>query len=455
MRPAVHGTTLAPRPRGGAKISLLLRQVRTLRTLRSHEAARAQRKTGRLVLIAALLGSGALGARQALVAPFGQPTAVQTGSAPLETVWLITVLISAWFGFRTVDLIFRTDNAHALRHHPVGGLASGLDRMLRQWSEVARLLVIPFVWMGVQLAVRPGSHTALALIMVVCSLPVISAGSIASVVLPGYLAAITGSRRRSAATAQRMTAALYRVVPGVGVGITAALLLLLKLGFQEPLRMGGYGGNLVWARSFQVGVGLPLCMSVAVLGLALRLWSQHHSWMASAFDDADGMIDVRERVSDTGHVWPQDRGKTAVAVRQLVLSRQQPWAFGMAVGAAILSALASFGSTLDSYHLAFALIPTAVTGVWLHPGAALTTLRPTFAQLAPGFVDDRRAESMVVLREYGRRMMPAIVCAWLAAPAGWRFLAPCLAMCLFVVVHQLWVRRSAAAGSPSPSGASA
>jgi len=455
VKPVIHGPSNAPLLHGDVKFSVLLRQLGTLRSLRSSEAARVQRTGSRAVFIAATLGSGALGARQALLTPSVHLTSGKAESAPLETVWLITVLLAAWFGVRTIDLVFRTDNAHALRHFPVSGWVSGLDRIWRQWSEVARLLVIPLVWMGVHLAIRPGSSAALALAMIVCSLPVISAGSIASVVLPGYMAAMSGRKRRSAATAQQMTAALYRVVPGVGVGITAALLLLLKLGFEEPLRMGGYTGHLVWARSFQVGVGLPLCISVAVLGLALRLWSQHHSWMASAFDDADGMVDIRERVSDTGHVWPHDRGATAIAIRQLVLSRQQPWAFGTAVGVAILSALASFGSTLDSYHLAFALIPAAVTGVWLHPGAALKTLRPAFAYLAPGFVDDRRSESMVVLREYGRRMMPAVACAWLAAPAGWRVLAPCLAMCLFVPVHQLWVRRSAAAGSPSPSGASA
>lgn len=455
MTPGNHSATQAPLLRIGSRVALLLRQLRTLRALRSREADRAPNRTSRGVYIAVLVSASILGVRQALLTPSEQLAGAQSESAALETVWLITVLLAAWFGFRTVDLVFRTDNAHALRHYPLGGLASGMDRMLRQWREISGLLLIPLVWMGSHLAVRPGNGAMLALAMVICSLPVISAGSIASVILPGYTAAMSGRRNRSAATAQRMTAALYRVVPGLGVGITAALLLLLKLGWEEPLRMAADSGTLVWARSFQVGVGLPIGVSVVTLAYAIRLWSRHHSLIASAFDDADGMVDVRERVSDTGHTWPHDRAATAVAVRRLVLSRQQPWALGTAIGLAILCGLASFNSTHQAYQLTFALIPCTITGVWLHPGAALKTLRPAFAYLAPGFVDDRRAESRVLLREYGRRAIPAVICACLAAPSGWRVLAPCLAMCLFVLVHQLWARGADESRSSSPSGASA
>jgi hypothetical protein len=441
VRPGIRKPLQAPSLPNRLGIPVFWRQVQTLRSLRRNEARRAPRKASRLVFLTVLAIAAALGARQSLSTSAWRLPDVSSQAAPLETVWLIAVLLAAWFGFRTLDLVFRTDNAHALRHYPLSGWATGLDRMLRQWAEIAWLLMIPLVWMLTHFAVRPTSGAALALAMSVCSLPVISAGSIAGVVLPGYVAAMSGESSGSAAAAQRATASLYRVVPGVGVGITAALLLLLKLGFEEPIRMGGYTGRLIWARSFQVGVAVPLVLSAVTLGYALMLWSQHHAKMSSAFEDADGMVDVRERVAESGHIWPSDRTAIAVAVRRLVLSRQQPWAFGMAVGVTVVSAIASFGSSLDSYRLTFSLMPAAVTGVWLHPGAPLKTLRPAFEYLAPGFLDDRRAETSVVRNEYVRRMMPATFCAMLASPSGWHLVAPTLTVGLFLFVHQTWVRR--------------
>jgi hypothetical protein len=455
VKPGSAASARPPSSAVGFDTGTLARQLGTLRQLHSLERSRVRRGLRRLVALPLILLSGGLGALQAVSSQTPLASDTTAAALPLETAWLLTVLLAAWFGFRTLELIFRTDNAHTLRHYPVSGLVTGLDRLLRQWVEIAWLLSLPAAWMVTHLLVRPTAGAALALAMVASSLLVVSAGSIASVVLPGYLATVAGSSGQGAAATQAVTAGLYRVVPGIGVGITSALLLLLKLGFEEPLRLGGYSGELIWARSFQVGVGVPLVASVVTLAAALRLWARHHAQMASAFDDADGMVDVRERVPDTGHVWPNDRSAAAAAVRQLVLSRRQPWAFGVAVGLAVVGGLIALASSLPAYRLAFAIMPAAVTCLWLHPGSALHSLRPAFEYLAPGFVDDRRAETRVVRLEYARRMAPALACALIAAPGFWHVLGPCLIAAVAWGIHTLWNRRAETPPTPKLSGESA
>jgi hypothetical protein len=256
-----------------------LRQLRTRRTV-----AGSRRVTGLGVVIGALAVGFLIGPRTLAATTSGAVT--HWGGWPLETAFALAVLASAVLTFRVVEVLFRTDDAQALDMLPIPGAAYAADRLavLLRDAGAAALFGTALLAPGL---LRPGGDlaaVAIAYLAVACLVAVGSGFGVVTLAAASAQDGATGSR----------SGAVYHFAPGVAFGVTAALLLFLKLGFEQPFadaaRNVAVGGL---SRAAQVALGVPLLAALALCAFGARAYSRVHHALQARFREADSVTSGR------------------------------------------------------------------------------------------------------------------------------------------------------------------
>ena len=243
-----------------------------------------QRRALAALALCAGLALGALFAPHT-VAPERVGNVMHWGGWPLESAFSAMVLVAALMTFRVVENLYRAHDAAALRPLPLSGLAFALDRLRISCSEgaLAALVIAAFI---VPAASRDGGlvSTLAALGFITLTGPLLPLLAFAVVVRSGT-AALAGADERSASTS-----GLYHLAPGVAFGVCAGVLLLMKLGFEEPLRVASEGQGARLTRAFWVAVGLPVAGILALGVSSLRAYSRRHDSLQAHFVDAENAL---------------------------------------------------------------------------------------------------------------------------------------------------------------------
>jgi hypothetical protein len=149
--------------------------------------------------------------------------------------------------------------------------------------------------------------------------------------------------------------AVHHLSPGAAFGTIAGLLLLLKLGIEEPLRVFAESGQLQPTNAMFVGVGVPLIAAAGVLVVGLQGFGKNfHEIQASLFDaevpPPDTGYDYFGNSERAGRVEPLLRPKVAAFFRKDVLQarRSSPFLFPSTVVVAVIGAFGLWASELVS-----------------------------------------------------------------------------------------------------------
>jgi hypothetical protein len=260
-----------------------MRQLRALRTRRTVTGARRW-----LVGAAALaaLGVGAM-VGPSTIAPTQSGAVTHWGGWPLETAFQLAVMAAAVLTFRVVEVLFRTDDAQALDMLPIPGAAYAVDRVAVLLRDAALAAVFGAALLAPSV-MRPGGELAAIAILYLAASGLVTVGAGFGVVTLAATSAHEG------ATGNR-SGAVYHFAPGVAFGVAAALLLFLKLGFEQPFadaaRNVGAGPGL--SRAAQVALGVPLVGSLLLCAAGARAYSRMHHALQARFREADSVASGR------------------------------------------------------------------------------------------------------------------------------------------------------------------
>lgn len=221
------------------------------------------------------------------------------GGWTLETTFVGVVLVAALATFRVVEVLYRAKDAPALRALPLSGVAVGLDRLRTCVAEtlLGNLLVGVFVAVPALVA-EAWPALAASLVLLAAATVVTPLIAFGVVVSAGVASAVPRSAagRAVASGGPASADAAHHFAPGAAFGAVAALLLLAKLGAEDPLRVSSavsYG----FSKAAAFGLSLPVLASVALGGYALRGYGRHHDALQARFVDAEA-----HRV-DTGYAY--------------------------------------------------------------------------------------------------------------------------------------------------------
>ncbi|MFT4702492.1 MAG: hypothetical protein ACI81R_000176 [Bradymonadia bacterium] len=296
------------------------------------------------------------------IGPIQNGPVTHYGGWPLETAFTLCLLSASWITFRALEVLFRTNDAHAILTLPVRGDAYWLDRLTVLVTEVGLAMIAVSAFLAAGFT-RDGDATlTIAAIgyVVVAHL----AAAALSFGLVTWACASTvdeGAMARSLDMTRERAGSIYQMVPGISFGACAASLLILKLAFEEPLRAMAGAGSLALTNATFVAAAVALIPAIvsAVAGLrgyggahdALqarflevesmtvgRMQTWHSEWAASNADDSDelwGRVAAAQLVRRHGMLLP---GSWLVGVVALFVT----WATGGSISVATWAALAVF-----------------------------------------------------------------------------------------------------------------
>ncbi len=303
------------------------------------------------VVAAAAAGIGAL-VGPSTVGPNDLGSVTHWGGWALETAFLGSVLVASVVTFRVVEILFRAQDAHALRMLPLSGPAVARDRFGLALRESLLGAAGVFCFVSVPLAGSPPAYGVVTAAYLFCAalvVPLAGFGVIVSAmsatVDPTTLAAkLTGGTVNG-------RGAVHHLSPGAAFGTIAGLLLLLKLGFEEPLRVFAEAGEASTTNAMFVGVGIPLCLAVATLIVGLLGFGKNfHEIQASLFDaevpPPDTGYDYFANAEGPGRVQRSLRPIVAAFYRKdsLQASRSAPFLFPSTIVIAVIGGFALWAS---------------------------------------------------------------------------------------------------------------
>ena len=239
-------------------------------------------------IVAAVLAalSAGLLAGPAEVSPTQVGAVTHWGGWALETAFVGAVLVACVATFRVVELLFRANDAPALRTLPLAGGAVGRDRLLAVASESAAGLALVACFVAPTLVrsdpeyavVTLGFLAAAGLLVPLVGFGVVVSAMVATVDPDAIASKLTGG------TLDRR-GAVHHLSPGAAFGAVASLLLLLKLGSEEPLRVWSESGGLAMTNAGWIGIGIPVLTALGIGAIALRDFATNfHEVQASLFD---------------------------------------------------------------------------------------------------------------------------------------------------------------------------
>ncbi len=320
--------------------------ARLLSTLRGKRPPSVRPATA----LAVLVGVAVLGtlAAPGEIAPATHGGVTHWGGWVLESAFNGCVLVAAFTTFRVLEVLYRTHDAAALRMLPLAGGAVGLDRLRTCVFEAlaGNALVLAFV---APAAFRPGGlapFLCTALFGIVATLVVPLVGF--AVVVGAGVATVASSpdARRGASTD-----AAAHFAPGAAFGAASALLLLAKLGAEDPLRSAGAAltgtGAVEITRATMFGLGVPLVVAIGLGLYALRAYATSHDALQARFLDAEshridtGYAYFQEGPQPLSKVerWLGDAGALLYRKDRLQLARSTPF---LRVGTWLIAAIALF-----------------------------------------------------------------------------------------------------------------
>lgn len=301
-------------------------------------------------VVAASAAVGTLLAPQEL-APTRAGNVTHWGGWALESAFAGMVLAAALVTFRAHEILFRSHDAGALRVLPLSPGAVAADRLRVTLSDslFAGLIVASFVAPAL---LRPGGELAVASLAFV----VVSAACAAFIGF-GTIAGAAAATAESGVARSRpaSSAAAFHMGPGVAFGACAACFLLLKLGFEEPLRQLDGSGAPTMTRAGWLAIGLSIGGAAATGAWGFARYAPRHDEIQALFLDAEshrvdngyahfagedsaGGVVQRRLGPVTGALYAKDRMQLA---RSAPFVRAGTWlvlALGLLVGWAAASA---------------------------------------------------------------------------------------------------------------------
>ena len=320
-----------------------------LRTLRSR---RRSARRGPIVGAAVVALGAGLFAGPDVITPTQVGVVTHWGGWALETAFVGAVLVACVVTFRVVELLFRAEDAHALRTLPLHGGAVAIDRLRRASAGSTVGLLVVGAFLAPTCLASPaefGLVTAGYLAVASLLVPVVGYGLIVSalvgVVDPTSLAArLTGGTIGG-------RGAVHHLAPGLAFGAVASLLLLLKLGAEEPLRVWVESGQLGMTNAAWLGVGLPLVLAAGTVAVGLSGFAKNFHEVQAALYDAEvpppdtGYEYFR---NDTRADWVERRVPPLVAVLyrkdRLQMTRGAPFLFPSTILVAVIAAFILWAS---------------------------------------------------------------------------------------------------------------
>ncbi len=227
------------------------------------------------------------------VAPSAAQSATQWGGWAMEASFGISVVAAAWLTFRAMELLYRVEDARALNALPLDGGALARERLGRLGGQALLVGVAAAAFVAPALARGPIVYGALACALAVASSLIAASLSFGITVLAGTTAADPqGAMSRASNAASGVAAGgVYQFAPGLAYAVVVGLLLLLKLGLEEPLRTLLREGAPRMTRAGMLGVAAPLAASLAALAAGYRAFAKHHDVLAARFADADAITE--------------------------------------------------------------------------------------------------------------------------------------------------------------------
>ena len=281
------------------------------------------------------------------------------GGWALESAFVGAVLVSCVVTFRVVELLFRADDAHALRTLPLHGRVVAQDRLRAATADAFVGVVVVALFLAPACFRSPpmyGVITAAYLAFSALLVPAIGFGLIVAAIV-GVVDPRSAAARLTGGTIGGR-GAVHHLAPGLAFGAVASALLLLKLGTEEPLRVWSESGTAAMTNAGWIGVGTPLVLGAAVLAVGLSGFARNFHEVQAALHDAEvpppdtGYEYFRNR---TQADWIERRVPRLVAVLyrkdRLQMGRGAPFLFPSTVLVAIVGGFvlwASNGGVLAS-----------------------------------------------------------------------------------------------------------
>lgn len=198
----------------------------------------------------------------------------------LARAFALQFLSAAWLGFRVTERLFRRDGMPVLHRFPVDGSRLASDRWRAIATDATMATGLATVVLVPSLAVAPLPVAATTLAYLVVTAP-----TIAFVAFGATLMAI--DHPRDVSLPPGLAARQFDVGPSVALVAAALALLLLQLGFSEPLRALDESGAFRIQRSAWLPSGLVLVVTVWLGAHGLRRYRRGAVRLAMAFDEAE------------------------------------------------------------------------------------------------------------------------------------------------------------------------
>ena len=361
------------------------------------------------------------------IAPTQVGVVTHWGGWALETAFVGAVFVACVATFRVVELLFRAQDAPALRTLPLAGGAVARDRFLAVSKETWLGVGLVFAFLApvlLQSSVEYGLVTVAFLIASALLIPMVGYGVVVSAMVATVDADSIASKLTGGTLDRR--GAVHHLSPGVAFGAVASLLLLLKLGSEEPLRVWSEGGALTMTNAGWIGCGIPLLTAFVAAVVSVRDFSKNfHEVQASLFDaevpPPDTGYEYFQNAQRQGWLESQARPLVAALYRKdrLQVARSSPFLFPSTLFVAIIAGFslwASAGTVVGPGTVGVML------GLWLvvvvAPSRRLARLPGEeeygLAQMLAGDADRSAARRLAAATLVARHAVPLLVAGLVA-----------------------------------------